>query len=41
MAGLETHYSARDIEGRILAALRAAGLSPEARLSKEELGALD
>ena len=23
MAGLETHYSARDIEARILAALRA------------------
>jgi hypothetical protein len=29
MAGLETHYSARDIETRILAALRKAGLNPE------------
>jgi SAM-dependent methyltransferase len=41
MAGLEEHYSARDIEARILAALRAAGLDPEQRLSPEELGALD
>jgi len=41
MAGLEAHYSARDIEGRILAAIRAAGLNPEQRLSPEELGALD
>ncbi len=41
MAGLEAHYSARDIEGRILAAIRAAGLEPEQRLSPEELGALD
>lgn len=41
MAGLQTHYSARDIEARILAAVRAAGLNPEARLSPEELGALD
>ncbi|HUL42058.1 MAG TPA: methyltransferase domain-containing protein [Burkholderiales bacterium] len=41
MAGLEAHYSARDIEARILAALRAAGLNPEQRLSPEELGALD
>jgi SAM-dependent methyltransferase len=41
MASLETHYSARDIETRILAALRAAGLNPEQRLSPEELGALD
>ena len=41
MAGLETHYSARDIEARILAAVRAAGLNPEQRLSPEELGALD
>jgi sarcosine/dimethylglycine N-methyltransferase len=41
MAGLEAHYSARDIEARILAALRAAGLDPERRLSPEELGALD
>ena len=41
MAGLETHYSARDIEARILAALRAAGLNPEQRLSPEALAALD
>jgi SAM-dependent methyltransferase len=41
MAGLEAHYSARDIEARILAALRAAGLNPEQRLSPEALGALD
>ena len=41
MAGLGTHYSARDIEERILAGLRAAGLNPERRLSPEELGALD
>ncbi|HEU4351563.1 MAG TPA: class I SAM-dependent methyltransferase [Burkholderiales bacterium] len=41
MASLETHYSARDIEARILAAIRAAGLNPEERLSPEELGALD
>jgi len=41
MASIETHYSARDIEARILAALRAAGLNPEQRLSPEELGALD
>jgi sarcosine/dimethylglycine N-methyltransferase len=41
MASLETHYSARDIEARILAALRAAGLNPEQRLSPEALGALD
>jgi len=41
MAGLESHYSARDIETRILAALRAAGLDPEQRLSPEALGALD
>lgn len=41
MSGLETHYSARDIEARILAGLRAAGLNPDRRLSPEELGALD
>ena len=40
MAGLEAHYSARDIEARILAALHAAGLNPGQRLSPEELGAL-
>jgi sarcosine/dimethylglycine N-methyltransferase len=41
MSSLGTHYSARDIEGRILAGIRAAGLNPERRLSPEELGALD
>jgi len=41
MVGLEAHYSARDIEARILAAIRAAGLDPEQRLSPVELGALD
>jgi ubiquinone/menaquinone biosynthesis C-methylase UbiE len=41
MPGLETHYSARDIETRILAAIRAAGLDPDQRLSPEALGALD
>jgi SAM-dependent methyltransferase len=41
MTSLETHYSARDIEARILAGIRAAGLNPEQRLSPEELGALD
>ena len=41
MAGLEVHYSARDIETRILAAIRAAGLNPDQRLSPRELGALD
>jgi len=41
MASLEAHYSARDIEARILAGLRAAGLNPEQCLSPEELGALD
>jgi sarcosine/dimethylglycine N-methyltransferase len=41
MAGLDAHYSARDIEARILAALRAAGLDPDQRLSPEGLAALD
>ena len=41
MAGLESHYAARDIEARILAALRAAGLNPEHRLTPKDLGALD
>ena len=41
MAGLDAHYSARDIEARILAALRAAGLDPDQRLSPAALGALD
>ena len=38
MARLEAHYSARDIETRLLTALRAAGLNPGQRLSPEELG---
>jgi len=38
---LSAHYSAPDIEARILAGLRAAGLDPDQRLSPEELGALD
>lgn len=41
MPGLDIHYSARDIEARILTGIRAAGLNPERRLSAEELGALD
>lgn len=41
MAGLEVHYSARDIESRILSAIRAAGLNPEQRLSPKELAGLD
>jgi len=41
MASLEAHYSARDIETRILAAVRAAGLDPEQRLSPEALSAFD
>ena len=41
MASLEAHYSARDIEARILTAIRAAGLNPEQRLSPEALGPLD
>lgn len=41
MAGLATHYAARDIEKRILTAIRAAGLDPEKPLSPEDLGPLD
>ena len=41
MASIDTHYSAEDIEAKILAALREAGLDPEQRLSPVELGALD
>jgi SAM-dependent methyltransferase len=41
MVGLEAHYSARDIETRILAAIRAAGLNPEQRLLPEDLATLD
>jgi len=38
---MDAHYSAQDIERRILDALRAAGLDPDQRLTPEELGALD
>jgi sarcosine/dimethylglycine N-methyltransferase len=41
MTGLEAHYSANDIEVRILTAIRAAGLDPGQRLSPVELAALD
>ena len=41
MSSLETHYAADDIEARILAGIRAAGLNPDQRLSPEALGALD
>jgi SAM-dependent methyltransferase len=41
MARLEAHYAAQDIETRVLAALRAAGLDPAQRLSPAALGALD
>jgi len=41
MSRLESHYSARDIEARILAGIRAAGLDPEQRLTPEALAALD
>jgi len=41
MASLEAHYSARDIEARILAALRTVGLDPEQGITPEQLGALD
>ena len=41
MAGPEAHYAARDIEARILSAIRAAGMNPDQRLSSEALGALD
>jgi sarcosine/dimethylglycine N-methyltransferase len=41
MTGIEHHYAAGDIELRILAALREAGLDPDQRLSPVTLGALD
>ena len=41
MAGVEAHYSVSDIEERILAAIRGAGLDPEQRLAPADLGALD
>jgi len=41
MSSPGTHYSAQDIETRILAGLRAAGLNPEKRMTPEQLGPLD
>jgi sarcosine/dimethylglycine N-methyltransferase len=41
MTGQVAHYSASDIEERILGAIRMAGLDPDQRLSPMELGALD
>jgi len=41
MSTLQAHYSAPEIEARILAAIRAAGLNPEQPISPDELGALD
>ena len=35
MSSLETHYSAGDIEARILTGICAAGLDPEQRLTPE------
>lgn len=40
-AGLAEHYSAPEIEARLLAAIRAAGLDPDRGLAPEDLGALD
>jgi len=41
MADLDAHYSAQDIDARILSALRAAGLDLDQPLSPAALGALD
>lgn len=41
MESLKAHYSVKDIETRILNALREAGLDPDKGLSPQELGALD
>jgi len=41
MTTLEAHYSARDIEERILESLRAAGLDPDRRLDPKQLAPLD
>jgi SAM-dependent methyltransferase len=41
VTGPAPHYSARDIEARILAAIRAAGMDPTQRLSPADRGALD
>lgn len=40
MSTLITHYSSNDIEARILAGIRAAGMDPDQPLSPEQLGAL-
>ena len=40
MSALETRYSADDIEARILAAIRVAGVDPDRCLSPVELAAL-
>jgi len=41
MSKLLVHYSAHDIEERILAAIRATGMNPDQRISPDQLGALD
>jgi ubiquinone/menaquinone biosynthesis C-methylase UbiE len=41
MASLEAHYSVSEIQARLLAAIRAAGLNPEQRLKAEDLGSMD
>jgi SAM-dependent methyltransferase len=41
VTGLGSHYSASDIEARILSGIRAAGLNPEERLQPERLANLD
>lgn len=41
MSSLQSHYSAPDIETRILAGLQAAGLDPEQGLTPEQLAPLD
>jgi sarcosine/dimethylglycine N-methyltransferase len=41
MASLDEHYSAHDIESRILGALRSAGLDPGEGVSPSQLSALD
>lgn len=41
MPGLETHSSASEIESRLLAAIRAAGLNPGQTISPQDLAPLD
>jgi sarcosine/dimethylglycine N-methyltransferase len=41
MDGLKEHYPAHEIEARLLAAIRIAGLDPDKGLAPEDLGALD